>query len=114
MSAHAARLARLFTPEYARRINKQIVHPASSHVVKPNELESWLARPILTSMYEPDRPPAYFAAALSYGLITGACCNESDELDEGSDIDTRTQGIHSWMGTSGLVRHDAVAKEQMI
>ena len=71
MSAHAARLARLFTPEYARRINAQIVHPAESMVVKPNELESALSRPLHVAVYEPDRPAAYLAATLSYGIIKG-------------------------------------------
>jgi len=71
MSAHAARLARLFTPEYARRINAQIVYPARSVVVKPNELESALTRPLHVAVYEPDRPAAYLAATLSYGIIKG-------------------------------------------
>jgi len=71
MSGHATRLARLFTPEYARRINAQIVHPAESVVVKPNELESALSRPRHTAVYEPDRPAAYLAATLSYGMIKG-------------------------------------------
>lgn len=72
MSAHAARLARLFTPEYARRINAQIVYPTNSVVVKPNELESALGRPLHVAAYEPDRPAAYLAATLSYGIIKGA------------------------------------------
>ena len=71
MSAQAARLARLFTPEYARRINAQMVHPAQSVVVKPNELESALTRPLHVAVYEPDRPAAYLAATLSYGIIKG-------------------------------------------
>ena len=71
MSAHAARLSRLFTPEYARRINAQIVHPAQPVVVKPNELQSALSRPLHVSIYEPNRPPAYLAATLSYGIIKG-------------------------------------------
>ena len=71
MAAHAVRLSRLFTVEYARRINAQIVHPIQSVVVKPNELESALARPLNVSIYEPHRPAAYLAATLSYGMITG-------------------------------------------
>jgi prophage maintenance system killer protein len=71
MSTQAARLARLFTPEYARRVNAQIVHPAESVVVKPNELESGLSRPLHVAAYEPDRPAAYLAATLSYGIIMG-------------------------------------------
>ena len=69
--SHAPRLARLFTPAYAVRINAQIVHPAASQVVKPNELSSALMRPLQTSLYEAYRTPAYLAATLSYGLITG-------------------------------------------
>jgi len=71
MFAHVARLARLFTPEYARRVNAQIVHPAESVAVKPNELESALSRPLHVAVYEPDRPAAYLAATLSYGIIKG-------------------------------------------
>ncbi|KZT12274.1 uncharacterized protein LAESUDRAFT_691537 [Laetiporus sulphureus 93-53] len=71
MSAHAARLARLFTPEYACRINAQIVHPAKSGVVKPNELESAFSRPLDVSIYKPNQPATYLAATLSYGIIKG-------------------------------------------
>ena len=71
MTSQAARLARIFTPEYARRVNAQIVHPAQATVVKPNELESALARPLSVARYEPDRPAEYLAATLSYGLIKG-------------------------------------------
>ena len=71
MSAHAARLARLFTSEYARRINAQVVNPAESVIVKHNELESALARPLHVAAYEPNRPAAYLAATLSYGIIMG-------------------------------------------
>lgn len=71
MSSHAPRLARLFTPEYARRINAQIVYPAQSLVVKPNELESSLCRPLNVAVYEPHRDAAYLAATLSYGIIKG-------------------------------------------
>lgn len=71
MVPHAIRVARLFTPEYARTINMQLVHPALSHVVKPNELHSALARPLMVSTYEPDRPIRYLAATLAYGIING-------------------------------------------
>ncbi|TFK18181.1 hypothetical protein FA15DRAFT_628177 [Coprinopsis marcescibilis] len=71
MSAHAVRLTRLFTPQYVKRINAQIVHPSTSVVVKPNELESALARPLHLSFYEPDKTAPYFAATLSYGIIKG-------------------------------------------
>ncbi|CAL1706162.1 unnamed protein product [Somion occarium] len=71
MSTHAARLARLFTPYYACRINAQIVHPNVSRLVKPNELESALARPLQVSIYEPRQPSHYLAATLSYGIING-------------------------------------------
>jgi death-on-curing family protein len=71
MATHAPRLARLFTPTYARLINAQIVHPAASAVVKPNELCSALARPLQVAHYEPHQPAAYLAASLSYGIIKG-------------------------------------------
>jgi prophage maintenance system killer protein len=71
MSAHVARLSRLFTPEYVKRINAQIVRPAESVIIKPNELESALARPLHLSFYEPERHAAFFAATLSYGIIKG-------------------------------------------
>ena len=71
MSAHVPRLSRLFTPEYAKRINAQLVHPAQSVLVKPNELESALARPLHLAHYEPERPVAYLAATLSYGIVKG-------------------------------------------
>ena len=71
MASRTIRLARVFTPEYVRRVNAQIVHPAQSQVVKPNELESALARPLYVSRYEPERPVEYLAATLSYGLIKG-------------------------------------------
>lgn len=45
-TTHAFRLARLFTPTYAARVNAQIVHPAAATVVKPTELISALARPL--------------------------------------------------------------------
>ena len=72
MTLHAARLARVFTPEPARRINAQIVHPNAARVVKPNELESALARPLQVSVYEPYRDAQYLAATLSYGIIKGS------------------------------------------
>jgi hypothetical protein len=71
MTAHASRLARLFTPTFARAINAQIVHPANSHVVKPNELESALARPLHKAHYKPESSAAELAASLSYGIIKG-------------------------------------------
>ncbi|KAF9556902.1 hypothetical protein CPC08DRAFT_752235 [Agrocybe pediades] len=71
MSAHVPRLCGLFTAEYAKRINAQIVHPAQSVIVKPNELESALARPLHLAYYEPDKTAPYLAATLSYGIIKG-------------------------------------------
>jgi Fic/DOC family len=71
MAAHTIRLSRLFTPEYVKRINAQIVHPAPSVVVKPNELESTLGRPLHLSCYEPDKPASYLAATLAFGIIKG-------------------------------------------
>ncbi|KAF4574382.1 hypothetical protein EYR40_005900 [Pleurotus pulmonarius] len=71
MAAHAPRLARLFTPMFARTINAQLVHPAASQVVKPNELESALARPLQRAYYRPEASQAELAASLSYGIIKG-------------------------------------------
>lgn len=71
MAAHTPQLAWLFSPNYAHLINSQIVHPATSIVVKPNELCSALARPLQVAYYEPHQPPAYLAASLSYGIIKG-------------------------------------------
>ncbi|KZW04285.1 hypothetical protein EXIGLDRAFT_600147 [Exidia glandulosa HHB12029] len=71
MAEHAARLARIFTPTYARLVNAQIVHPVSSVVVKPTELIGALARPRNVAVYEPHHPAAYLAATLSYGIIMG-------------------------------------------
>lgn len=99
MSAHAARLARLFTTEYARRINAQIVHPAESVVIKPNELESALCRPLHVAFYEPDRPAAYLAATLSYGIIKGGYPSHSLH----SLVFTRSQGTRSRMAISAQV-----------
>ena len=72
MAAHVTRLARLITPEYISRINAQLVHPASSVVVKPNELQSALSRPLNVVRYEPERDGTYLAATLAFGLINGA------------------------------------------
>jgi len=71
MSAHTARLARPLTPTYAKRIHAQIVFAAAATVVKPNELQSALARPIHVSVYEPHQSVFYLAATLSYGIIKG-------------------------------------------
>jgi prophage maintenance system killer protein len=71
MAAHAARLARIFTPTYAATINAQLVAPAQSQVVKPNELLSALARPLHVARYEPYRDASYLAASLSFGIIQG-------------------------------------------
>ena len=71
MSAHAARLAHLFSPTFASSINAQIIYPVTSHVVKPNELESALARPLQKAHYEPESSAAELAASLSYGIIKG-------------------------------------------
>jgi len=71
MAAHAPRLARLFSPTFARAINAQIVYPATSQVVKPNELESALAKPLHKAHYQPESSAAELAASLSYGIIKG-------------------------------------------
>ncbi|KIY49011.1 hypothetical protein FISHEDRAFT_42250, partial [Fistulina hepatica ATCC 64428] len=57
-------------PAYACRVNAQLVHPSESHLVKPNELESALARPLHVSMQEPHRPAAFLAASLLHAIIT--------------------------------------------
>ena len=72
MASNTARLARLFTPLYASHINAQLVYPASSIVVKPDELASALIRPLQTATYEPHQPPEYLAATLAFGVINGA------------------------------------------
>ena len=69
VSAHG--VSHLFTPFYAAQINRQIVHPATSVIVKPNELQSALARPIHVATYEPEQSPEYLAAQLAYGVIKG-------------------------------------------
>ncbi|GJE97832.1 hypothetical protein PsYK624_140540 [Phanerochaete sordida] len=71
MATHAARLARIFTAEYACRVNAQLVHPAAAQLVKPNELASALARPLHAAAYAPDSRAAYLAATLAYGIIQG-------------------------------------------
>ena len=65
-------MAHLFTPEYASRMNAQLVYPASSVVVKSHELRSALARPAAVAHYEPHRDAEYLAASFAFGLINGA------------------------------------------
>ncbi|EIM84739.1 uncharacterized protein STEHIDRAFT_60608 [Stereum hirsutum FP-91666 SS1] len=65
------KLSRLFTPTYASLINSQLVFPALSLVVKPNELHSALARPLHVLRYEPERSGYYLGASLAYGIING-------------------------------------------
>jgi len=43
IALRSADCARLFTVEYAKWINAQIIHPAQTVIVKPNELESHLS-----------------------------------------------------------------------
>ena len=62
MSAHCACLLRLFTVEYARRINVKIVQPVQTVIVKPTELKSALCRRLDMSVYEPHQKPAYLTA----------------------------------------------------
>jgi hypothetical protein len=71
MAAHAPRLARLFSPTFARAINAQIVYPATSQVINPNELECALAKPLHKAHYQPESSAADLAASLSYGIIKG-------------------------------------------
>lgn len=61
-----------------------MVHPARPQLVKPNELESALARPLNVAAYEPGRQTAYFAATLSYGiilLVLGLLCVVPDDCN---------------------------------
>jgi len=67
----APRLAKLLTSTYACRLNAQLVYPSQQQVVKPNELESALARPMQVAFYEPHQSVRYLAATLSYGIIKG-------------------------------------------
>jgi len=71
MSAHCACLSWLFTIEYTKWINAQIVHPMQTVIVKPNELELALCHLLHMSVYESHQSPAYLAATLSYGIIRG-------------------------------------------
>ncbi|KIM72696.1 hypothetical protein PILCRDRAFT_829622 [Piloderma croceum F 1598] len=71
MAAHAPRLARLFSPTFARAINAQIVYPATSQVINPNELEFALAKPLHKAHYQLESSAADLAASLSYGIIKG-------------------------------------------
>ena len=71
MASNATRLARLFTPFYASRVNAQLIYPATSAVVKPDELASALMRPLQTATYEPHQSPEYLAATLAFGIIIG-------------------------------------------
>ncbi|KAI0272411.1 hypothetical protein BC834DRAFT_345828 [Gloeopeniophorella convolvens] len=60
--------------EYAKRINTQIVHPAQSVVVKPDNLELALSQPVLTSTREPHRIATYLGATLSVTMMKGNRC----------------------------------------
>ena len=68
----APRLAKLLTSTYACRLNAQLVYPSQQQVVKPNELESALARPMQVAFYEPHQSVRYPAATLLYGIIKGS------------------------------------------
>ncbi|KAJ3502813.1 hypothetical protein NMY22_g18458 [Coprinellus aureogranulatus] len=70
-SQAVSRLSRVFTAEYAKRINAQITSPAQAVIVKPNELYSALTRPPHLAAYEPDRGPEDLAATMAYGVIKG-------------------------------------------
>ncbi|KAF6746018.1 hypothetical protein DFP72DRAFT_923960 [Ephemerocybe angulata] len=71
MSAHAARLSRLFTPEYVKRVNAQIVHPAQSVYTNPEALEAALNEPLQLSIRDPTQDAPHLAAYLSAGIIQG-------------------------------------------
>lgn len=49
----------------------QLVSPAATQVMRPQALESALARPLIASVNEPQRPAAHLAAQLSHSIITG-------------------------------------------
>lgn len=91
MASQATRLSRLLTPTYASRINAQLVHPAASQTVKPNELQSALARTLHVAKYEPDRPATYLAATLAYGLIQGHPFLDGNKRTGGDKL-----GVYSW------------------
>jgi prophage maintenance system killer protein len=82
MAAHAPRLARLFSPTFARAINTQLVYPAISQVVKPNELESALAKPLHKAHYQPESSTAELAASLSFGIIKGLLTQTHNTTDQ--------------------------------
>ncbi|KAF9559386.1 hypothetical protein CPC08DRAFT_763368 [Agrocybe pediades] len=46
MSAHVPRLCRLFTAEYVKRINAQIVHPAQSAISRAEIRRKWVFIPV--------------------------------------------------------------------
>ena len=68
------------TPEYLHFLHQRaarapqctLVHPASSIVVKPSELQSTLSRLLNVARYKPERDGTYLAATLAFGLINGA------------------------------------------
>jgi death-on-curing family protein len=61
--------SRVVTAAALRNFNLIVTN--SGLVVKPNELDSAISRPLNTQHYEPERPVTYLAATLSYGLIMG-------------------------------------------
>jgi hypothetical protein len=81
-TAHlASRFSRVFTAEYARRLNAQIASQAA--VFKPTELVSAIARPLQHAVFEPDKGPEISPLRWRLGW------SKSD---------------HSWMETSVQVR----------
>jgi hypothetical protein len=67
-----APILRIFTPVYATNLNAMLVRPASSILIKPNELSSALARPMQVIAYaEEQASPAYLAGTLAFGVIKG-------------------------------------------
>jgi hypothetical protein len=104
MAAHAPRLARLFSPTFARAVNAQIVYPATSQVVKPNGLESALAKPLHKAHYQPESSAAELAATLSYGIIKGRLTRKKyNSSCKPLIIACRGQYTHFWMATKELV-----------
>ncbi|THU81478.1 hypothetical protein K435DRAFT_558463, partial [Dendrothele bispora CBS 962.96] len=50
-------------------VNTPIVAPARAAVVKPDELDSFLALPLRTAISEPQHHPSYLAASMTYGFF---------------------------------------------
>ncbi|TDL30215.1 hypothetical protein BD410DRAFT_709152 [Rickenella mellea] len=56
------------TAAFVRTLNQQVTGTAGL-VVKPNELQSALSRPLWKQTYAPDATPAQLAASLAFGIF---------------------------------------------